>query len=74
MEALYASCCSEFQSIRDSQQHNTAVTESIKTERANILQQIRLLEQRIHALEYRPVGVGPEGSGAASNPAGSPAA
>eukprot|EP00969_Alexandrium_andersonii_P333189 14725019-Alexandrium_andersonii.AAC.1 len=39
MEALYDSCCSESQSIRDSQQQNTAVTEGIKTEPTNILQQ-----------------------------------
>eukprot|EP00969_Alexandrium_andersonii_P362728 15460324-Alexandrium_andersonii.AAC.1 len=35
---------------------------------------MRLLEQRSYALESRPAGVGPESSGAASNPACSPAA
>eukprot|EP00969_Alexandrium_andersonii_P252584 11162530-Alexandrium_andersonii.AAC.1 len=35
---------------------------------------MRHFEQRTHALESKPRGAGPEGSGAASNPAGSPAA
>eukprot|EP00969_Alexandrium_andersonii_P191804 8471136-Alexandrium_andersonii.AAC.1 len=39
-----------------------------------MLQQMRLLEQRICALESRPAGAGPESSGVASNPAGSLAA
>eukprot|EP00969_Alexandrium_andersonii_P324784 14351392-Alexandrium_andersonii.AAC.1 len=69
MEASRASCCSEFRNIRGSQQQNTAVAESIKTELTNTHQQIRHLEQRALALEPRPRGVGPEGAGAASNPA-----
>eukprot|EP00969_Alexandrium_andersonii_P339861 15023336-Alexandrium_andersonii.AAC.1 len=74
MEALYASCCSEFQTIRGSQQLSAAATESLKRELSTIHQQMRRLEQRTQALESGPVGAGPENSGAAPNPAGSPPA
>eukprot|EP00969_Alexandrium_andersonii_P208997 9230627-Alexandrium_andersonii.AAC.1 len=65
MEAPRASCCSEFQAARGSQQLHTTSVENIKAQLADIPQQMRHLDQRLHALEPQPTGVRPESSGAA---------
>eukprot|EP00969_Alexandrium_andersonii_P235248 10386220-Alexandrium_andersonii.AAC.1 len=48
--------------------------ENIKTELANTLQQMRLLDDRMRILESRPSVARPEPSGATTNLVGSPAA
>eukprot|EP00969_Alexandrium_andersonii_P352182 15437100-Alexandrium_andersonii.AAC.1 len=85
MEALFASCSEEFQSIRSSQVQVTSTAEGLKAELLahgqklqhldnSINQQLRILGRRISARETRPSGVQPASAGGDPSPVGAPPA
>eukprot|EP00969_Alexandrium_andersonii_P200270 8846466-Alexandrium_andersonii.AAC.1 len=85
MEALFASCSGEFQSIRNSQTQQASTAEGLRSEiralnqkllglESSITQQLQDFGHRISALESRPTGAQPAFAGGAPNPVGSPLA
>eukprot|EP00969_Alexandrium_andersonii_P185159 8180410-Alexandrium_andersonii.AAC.1 len=85
MEALFASCSEEFQSIRNSQTQQAAAAEGLKSEMIalnqklqnldySINQQLQNLSHRISALEARPTGAQSASADGAPNPVGRPLA
>eukprot|EP00969_Alexandrium_andersonii_P190800 8428863-Alexandrium_andersonii.AAC.1 len=74
MEALFASCSGEFQSIRSAQTQQAATAEGLRSEilalnqkrqdfDSSITQQLQNLSHRISALEARPTGAQPAPAG-----------
>eukprot|EP00969_Alexandrium_andersonii_P016263 712240-Alexandrium_andersonii.AAC.1 len=79
MEALFASCSEEFQSMRNSQAQVSATIAGLQAELLaddaklkgldnSIGQQMSNFNQRISALESRPTGVQPAFAGGNPNP------
>eukprot|EP00969_Alexandrium_andersonii_P215446 9515863-Alexandrium_andersonii.AAC.1 len=85
MEAFFASCSGEFQSIRSAQAQQAATSEGLKSAIAALAQKLHDLDytitqqlpnfgHRTSALEARPTGAQPASAGGVPNPVGQPLA